>query len=573
MTDTGFLANVAGALLAALAGGVAARLLRIPIIIGYLAAGIVVGPHTPGLFADEASVYAVAKLGAALLMFAVGVQLSLEEMASVRLTALRGGAIQIGGTIVLGILVGLALGRGLYEGLFLGCALSLSSTTVMMRILEERGETGEGHGAVMMGILVVQDLSLVAMVALLPALAALSTEGVTALGSVAVSVLRAFLVVGVTWVAAFRGVPFVLDGVARTGSRELFVLTVVCLCLVAAYGAHEAGISLELGAFLAGLAISESRYSHEVLSQIRPLRDLFASLFFVSIGMLLKPAFLLEHLPAVVTVVVAILVGKSLISALAVYACGWHGRTALLAGLGLGQIGEFSFVLAAIGSDKKLITGELTSVILTSALVTLFAAPFAYSAAVPLYKALNRVPAVSRFLNRRKPGERVAAHDDEPGHRVVILGSGRVGRHVSDTLRHLGVGHVVVDYNTKVVEHRRRRGVAAVFGDASSEVVLASLAPQDAELAVVTLPDAGASAAAIRILRRLAPRIFILGRVSRGADIQRLREAGADVVVHAEFEAAVRLVEDSLSHLGVPDDGIAEQIARLRRGRYSRAAG
>jgi CPA2 family monovalent cation:H+ antiporter-2 len=469
LTDTGFMANVAGALLAALAGGIVARLLRIPIIIGYLVAGIVVGPHTPGLFADEASIYAVAKLGAALLMFAVGVQLSLKEMAAVRLTALRGGAIQIVGTILLGILVGLALGWRPYESLYLGCALSLSSTTVMMRILEERGETGEGHGAVMMGILVVQDLSLVVMVALLPALAASRAEGAAALGSVAVSVLRAFLVVGVTWVAAFRGVPLILDGVARTGSRELFVLTVVCLCLLAAYGAHEAGISLELGAFLAGLAISESRFSHEVLTQIRPLRDLFASLFFVSIGMLLKPAFLLEHLPAVATVVASILVGKSLISSLAVYACGWHGRTALLAGMGLAQIGEFSFVLAAIGSDKRLISPELTSVILTSALVTLFCAPFMFAAAAPLYGLLNRVPAVSRFLNRRQLPLAASAVHGETGPRVVILGSGRVGRHVSDTLRHIGVPHVVVDYNTKVVEHRRRRGVPAVFGDASSE--------------------------------------------------------------------------------------------------------
>lgn len=568
MGDYGFIVNVAGVLLAALTGGLLARLLRLPILVGYLAVGIAVGPYTPGLLAHSESTFDVAKLGVALLMFTVGVQLSLKDMAAIQATALGGGAIQILGTIALGVLLGVLFGWGIYAGLFLGCAMSLTSTTIMMRVLEERGEVGEGHNAIMLGISVVQDLSLVAMVALLPALALLSTQGVAALGNVAVSLLQALFLVGVTLFFALRLVPYVLEIAARTGVQELFVLTVVCLCLVAAYGAVLAGLSLEIGAFLAGLVISESRYAHEVLAQVRPMRDLFASLFFVSVGMLLDPAFLWAHLPKVLVVLVAIVVGKGIISFFAVYAFGWHGRTALLAGLGLGQIGEFSFVLAVIGSDRGLIPAEVSGVILSAALLTILVSPFAYGAAMPLYNWLNAIPAASRFLNRNLNDVISTGQEDGIHARVIILGSGRVGRHISDTLRIKNVPHVVVDYNTKVVEHRRRVGVPAIFGDASSEVVLAQTRPQTAELAVVTLPDSGSTEAAIRLLKRLAPDVPILARVHRGADIPTVRHAGADGVVHAEFEASVRLVRLGLDRLGFPRDEIDEHIRGMRARRY-----
>lgn len=566
MSEYGFLTNVAGALMAALVGGLAARALRLPVLVGYLAAGLVVGPYTPGILADQESTYSVAKFGAALLMFAVGVQLSLREMAAVRSTALGGGSVQVFGTILLGMVLGGLFGWGLYGGLFLGCAMSLTSTTVMMRVLEERGEVGEGHGAVMLGVSVLQDISLVVMVALLPALAQLSTNGMAALGNVGISVVRALFLVTVTLYCALRGVPYVLEAVARTGVRELFVLTVVCLCLGAAYGAVLAGLSLEIGAFLAGIAISESRYAHEVLAQVRPLRDLFASMFFVSVGMLLDPAFLWMHLPEVLAVVTAIIVGKGLISFFAVYAFGWHGRTALLAGLGLAQIGEFSFVLAAIGSDRGLIPLEVSNVILSAALLSILLAPFVYALAMPLYRRLNALPAVSRFLNRARRED--ASVDMENPARVIILGSGRVGRHISETLRARGVPHIVVDYNTRVVGHRRRAGVTTLFGDASSEEVLVRTNPGQADLAVVTLPDPGATEAAVRLLKRLAPDLPVLVRVHRGPDIAKVRAAGADGVVHSEFEAAMRLVQDTMDRLGVPHDAIEDHIQDLRTRRY-----
>lgn len=568
MNEYSLLVNVAWALLAALVGGLTARLFRLPVMVGYLAAGIVVGPNTPGIFANQESMYAVAKLGAALLMFSVGVQLSIKDMNAIRATALGGGAIQIAGTIMLGVILGVVFGWGVYGGLFLGCAMSITSTTIMMRVLEERGEVGEAHNSVMLGISVVQDLSLVAMVALLPALAKLSTEGFSALNVVAISLIQAVVLVSVTLLLALRIVPYILEGVARAGIRELFVLMVVFLCLVAAYGAYLAGLSLEIGAFLAGMVISESRYAHEVLSQVRPLRDVFVSLFFVSVGMLLDPVFLMENIWVVLVVVAAILIGKGLISALAIYLYRWNGRTVIMGGMGLAQIGEFSFVLGVIGSERGLIPDEISGVILSAALITILVAPFFYGWALPLYKRLNTFPGVARMLNRYPEDISVLPNDNGPAARVIVLGSGRVGRHISDTLRTKGVSQIVVDYNTRVVEIRRAMGIPVIFGDASSDVVLSRTNPEQAELAVVTLPDPGATEAAIRRLKHLAPNLPVLTRVHRGADIPKVREAGANGVVHAEFEASMRLTRITMERLGYSRDEIDDHVRQLRMRRY-----
>jgi CPA2 family monovalent cation:H+ antiporter-2 len=266
MTDSQALVDGGLALLAALVGGFIARCLRLPLLLGYLLAGIAVGPHTPGLIADEAVVHSLANLGVALLMFAVGVQFHLEELVGARRVVLVGGSVQIVGTILLGLLVGRALGWGTYGGLFLGCAIALSSTAVMMRILEERGELGSAHGTAMLAILVMQDLSVLLMAALLPSMAHLSGQGLRGLFGVVSSLLVAVLSVALTLALAMRGVPALLDRVARTNSQELFLLVVVCICLGAAYLAQLAGLSLEIGAFLAGVVISESEYAHQAFS-------------------------------------------------------------------------------------------------------------------------------------------------------------------------------------------------------------------------------------------------------------------------------------------------------------------
>jgi CPA2 family monovalent cation:H+ antiporter-2 len=568
MHETDFLVSLAQALVAALAGGFAARLLRLPMLVGYLLAGVVVGPYTPGLFANPETIHSVEKLGIALLMFAVGVHFSLRDLLAVKRIALIGGSIQIIGTILLGLALGSILGWGAYGGVFLGCALALSSTAVTLRIAEERGELGTAHGAVMTGILVVQDLSVVLMMAVLPALATFGSEGTAALSQLGVVLLKVVLFIGGMILIAVRLVPLLLDRVSRTNSQELFLLVVVCLCLSAAYLANEMGLSLEIGAFIAGMVISESEYSHEVFAEVRPLRDVFAALFFVSVGMLLNVSFVVQHWPTVLAVVLAIVVGKSLITFLAVYGLGAHGRTSLIAGLGLAQIGEFSFVLASMGSAKGLISQDLSNTLLASALVTILLAPFLYSFSSRLYAGLNSIPSISRFLNRPPQGELSPPQQQLADAKALILGSGRVGRYVSDALRAKGIPQIVVDYDSYATEQRRARGIPVIYGDATSEVVLKEALQPSLKLGVVALPETEMTQMAIRLVKKLAPDLRVIARVHRGAAIPHLREAGADMVFHAEFETATGMIRAGLSTLGVSEKEVEEYLEEVREDRY-----
>jgi CPA2 family monovalent cation:H+ antiporter-2 len=558
-------------LIAALIGGLVARALRLPVLIGYLIAGIVVGPHTPGYIAQESAVGSVADLGVALLMFAVGVQFSLDELNHVRKTALVGGGVQIVGTIILGVLLGLAFGWGVYGGLFLGCAIALSSTAVMLKVLEERGELGTSHGNVMLGILVVQDLSLVLMIVLLPALASLQTEGVKALATVGMALLKALLFLGITVLMATRGAPALLNQVARTGSRELFLLTVVCLCLVAGYAADRLGLGLALGAFLAGIVVSESGFSQEVFSQIRPLRDVFASIFFVSVGMLLDPKFLLVNWVPVTAVVVTILIGKTLVTMIPLRLLGWQGKTVVLAGMGLAQIGEFSFVLATVGSSLGIISKDIAGVILASALITILFAPFVYGAAGRVYQAATRHPALARLLDQPavpQPDEKPLSEAEARPERVIILGAGRVGRYVSDALRAKDVPHVVVDYDVNVAPRLRENGARVLFGDVTSDTVMEQARPRSAKLAIVALPEAATTEIAVRLLKKMAPSLTVVARVHRGNDIPRIRKAGADAVIHAEFEAGTEMIRQGLDRLGFADGEVDTYIDQVRLHRY-----
>jgi len=566
-----FLGELGLVLAAAFVGGYAARAVGLPVLTGYLLAGIAVGPHTPGFIADQAAVRTVADLGVALLMFAVGVQFSLEELRHVRKTAILGGGVQMAGTALLGLGLGWLFGWGVYPGLFLGCALALSSTAVLMKLLEERGELGTAHGNVMLGILVTQDLSLIGMMVLLPALAEVGTSGTGALGAVVVAVAKALLFLAATVVMATRVAPAVLERVARTGSRELLLLAAVCLCLGAGFAAERMGLGLALGAFLAGLVVSESDFAHEVFSQVRPLRDVFASLFFVSVGMLLDPGFVAAAWPEVLAVVATLLLGKPLATMVPLHLLRWHGRTTVLAGLGLAQIGEFSFVLATAGTAQGLVEARLGSVILASALVTLLLTPFVYGSADRAYQLANRWPPLSRLLNRPPGPEDQAAEQDRRDvvdARVLVLGSGRVGRYVSDALLARGISHAIVDFDPFAVDKRRERGVPVIYGDATSESVLAQLHPEKAELAVIALPEADATEMALRLLKRMAPKLPVVARVHRGRDIPRMRRAGADAVIQAEFEAGMEMVRQTLDRLGAPDPEVDAHIARVREHRY-----
>lgn len=557
---------LATTLVAAFIGGFTARAFRLPILVGYLIAGVAIGPYTPGFIADESTILRLANVGVALLMFAVGVQLSLKELHGIRRTAIVGGISQIAGTIAIGIPLGRALGWGTYGGLFLGCTVALSSTAVMMSILEERGDLGTAHGTVMMGILLVQDLAVMPMAILLPALAhtgggqPIVTELVGAVGKAALLTVVALLL-------ASRLVPPLLERVASLGSRELLLLAVVSLCLVAGGLADILGLGMALGAFMAGIVISESDYAHETLSLIRPVRDVFASVFFVSIGMLLNPRDVIHQWPTVLAVVLAIMLVKAGLLAAILRLLGWNGRVAITTGLGLAQIGEFSFVLATMGKALHIIPDRMVGAIYASALVTIMAAPFLLRAAPFVYRVFLRVPHPG---GQRGIAAAIWAPDGTQfSNHCIVIGSGRIGRYVSDALLFRSIPQVIVDYDTTAIQKRRERNLPVIYGDATSSEVLRIASPTAARLAVVSLPDQLSTETVVRLLKQMAPDVPVIARVHSGGNMQRIHQAGASAVIHAEFEASVEMIRETLVRLPVVREEVEAYLESLRAERYA----
>jgi CPA2 family monovalent cation:H+ antiporter-2 len=430
-----------------------------------------------------------------------------------------------------------------------------------MRLLEDRGELGSNHGRVAMGYLVIQDLSLILFVACLPLLAGKGSANVP------IDLLRPIAILAIGVFIALRAAPLILDRIARLGSRELFVLAVVTLCLGAGFLADIAGLGVALGAFFAGLVVSESSYAQEIFSQVRPLRDVFASVFFVSVGMMLDPGFVVQNLGAVVGLIAVILLLKPLTVMVPLRSLGWQGRTIVLSGLYLANVGEFSFVLAMLGQQAGVIDREIGSLIVAAALVTLALAPFAMQKAGAIYYRMNQIGPVARWLHRSR-------HDPLPAEmpgqtfRAIVLGGGRVGRYVSEALTYNQIPHVVVDLDVHCLERLRSPYMHPSYGDATSAVVLRKVHPKNAELAVLTLPDADSTGIALRELKRLSPKLFVVARVHRGEDIPELRTLGADAVIHGEFEAGVETIRQTLRKLGIGRDEVRAYLDRARAHRY-----
>lgn len=591
MDPVSFFLNLALAVLAALAGGAIAQRLGQPVILGYLLAGVALGPFTPGPRIDPHAVEALAEIGVAFLMFAVGAELSLAELRRLGRVAGVGGVLQILGTMALGPLLAPLLGLSFGAGLFLGALLALSSTVVAVKVLDARGELAALHGRVALGLLVAQDLAVVPMAIALPVLAApggllagagagTGTGGADALGplgAVGLAVLKAGAVLVGAYLVGTRAVPWVLGRVAGTRTRELFLLAVVGLALGTALLTQAAGLSLAFGAFLAGLVVGESEFRAQVVTEVLPLRDLFASLFFVSVGLLIDPLALLANAPQVALLTAAVVVGKTAIVVAVVLALGMPGPVALLAGLALAQVGEFSFVLARLGVDSGAIPPALFDLTLATSLTTILLTPLLLSGAPRMLRGLQAVPVTGRWF--RPPLEPLAAGEPAAaeggaltrGH-AVICGFGRVARELTEVLSRRGLRFVVVEYNPLVVRRLRAAGVPVIYGDASRLAVLEHAHLEGARLLAVLMPDATATEAATQHARRLNPRLDIVARARDGRDVERLHRAGASEVVQPEFEASVEVIRHALHRYGVTSQELAQLASARRQAFYRRAA-
>jgi len=544
-------------LIAAAIGGAIAVRLGQSAVVGYIVAGLAIGPRTPGLVADVQVVRDLAELGVIFLMFSIGAQVSLVEIRRVGRLVAVGGTAQIAATIGLGWLVGLALGWTPFEAVFLGAFASISSTAIAARILGERGETDTDHGLIAIGWLAVQDLWTIVLIVLLG-----SVGGAASAEGVAIAVGKAVLFLGIVLGVGSWVVPRLFEFIASFRRRELFTLGVVALTLGVAAAGSLFGISLALGAFLAGVLVSESDLSHQVLGEAVPFRDVFAGLFFVSIGMLVDPGLIVGSLPVLVVLLLLIGPAKGLIvTALGVLARQRFGTSALV-GILLAQSAEFSFVLATIGTEVGAITDEHFGLLLTSAALTIVLAPGAYERGRPFVDRLDA------RLSRRgiEPATATTLEPtDHEGRRVaVICGYGRVGRLVATALERRGFGFVVIDDSPRTIHEARKAGIAAIHGNVENRVVL-DRAPLDrAAVLVVAVPDPVAVRFVVDSVRRAHPRLPIVARTHSQAERGTLRRLGATAVVVGEVELAMEMTRFTLRQFGVSSPEVQSLVTGLR---------
>jgi CPA2 family monovalent cation:H+ antiporter-2 len=505
----------------------------------------------------------LAEIGVALLMFALGAEVSIAELRRIGRVAIVGGALQILCTMGLGPLVGQLIGLTFAQGVFLGALLALSSTVVALKVLLERGELGALHGRVALGILIAQDLAVVPMVVLLPSVVG-AGEGV--LTDLAAAAVKAALVLIGAYLVGTRLVPIALRDAAASRTRELFLLAVVGLALGTAVVTQFAGLSLAFGAFLAGLIVGESDYRAQVIAEVLPLRDLFASLFFVSVGMLIDPRVLLAEGVTIALVSGVLVLGKAAIVFAVVLLLGMPARVAVLAGLSLAQVGEFSFVLARVGVDRGAIPSGVFDLTLATALVTIVLTPSLMRAGPFVLAGLQALPRIGCHF--AEPARPLGASDQLARH-AVICGFGRIGRELAAALDARGLKYLVIEYNPEIARELRDRGVPVVYGDAANPAVLEHAHLERARFMAVLMPDASAAELATRHARAVNPRLDIVARAVGAEHLDRLRAAGAAEVVQPEFEAGVEVIRHALRRFGVGGLELTN-VVNGRRGAYYR---
>ncbi|HXS91738.1 MAG TPA: YbaL family putative K(+) efflux transporter [Steroidobacteraceae bacterium] len=552
--ESKLIALIAVGFVLALAFGFAAARVRLPPLVGYLVAGIAIGPFTPGFVADSDLASELAEIGVILLMFGVGLHFSIATLLRVRRIALPGAIAQIAVATAVGGGLARWWGWDLSAGLVFGLALSVASTVVLLRALEQRNELDTENGHIAVGWLIVEDLATVLALVFLPALATGGdSDARSLLTSLGMTSLKVAVFVALMLVGGRRIVPWILHQIARAGSRELFTLAVLAIALGIAYGsAHLFDVSFALGAFFAGVVLAETELSHQAAENSLPLQDAFAVMFFVSVGMLFDPSVVIERPLELLGVLFVIVVGKSLAAFAIVLAFGYPVRTALTISASLAQIGEFSFILAALGVGLGLMPPEARDLILAGALLSITFNPFAFGMIAPMTRWLDRHPRVTALLERRNRRQ-APAGPQAIGLRnhAVIVGYGRVGSVVGHALEAQGLKFAVIENHQRIVEDLRAQNTVAIQGDASAPGVLDLAAIEHARLMVIASPDGFQARRILELARERNPRIAIVVRTHSASELAYLIGQGVDRAVMGELELALEMTDYALRSLGV----------------------
>ncbi len=579
-TNIDLILTLTASLAAALGLGYFTQKIGLSPIVGYLLAGVVVGPNTPGFVADRHLAEQLAEVGVILLLFGVGLQFHFDELLAVRRIALPGAIVQSVFATVLGALAGWSFGWGWTAGLVYGMAISVASTVVLIRVLADHHELHTPAGHIAVGWLVVEDLFTVAMLVLLPALfGGEAAEFGGLFGVFLVTALKLGGLVALVFLVGGRLIPWLLERIAATRSRELFTLTVLVVALGVAVGSAKLfGVSMALGAFLAGMVVGRSDFGLRAAADALPMRDAFAVLFFVSTGMLFDPHSLLESPWLIATTLAIVIVGKPLAALAIVLLFDYPLRVGLAVAVALAQIGEFSFMLAALGRGLDVLPEAATNALVGTAMLSISINPLLYAAVEPSSRWLARQTllaswlggARSRSLSTASGSTSLGDGEQANRHRAVIVGFGPVGRTLDRLLRENGVEPTLIEMNLETVQKLRAVGKSAVYGDASHEATLRNAGIDQSSALLLTASALSNAAEIIREARDINPKIRVIVRCAYVREIAQLRAAGADGVFAAEGEVALSFTEALLQFLGANPEQIDRERARVRKDLFGK---
>lgn len=560
------LTNIAIALGLALAAGLLARRLGIPTIVGYMLAGLAIGPNSPFWVGDVDAIHQFAEFGVVLLMFGVGLHFSFKDLWQVRHAAIPGSLIHMALGGGAGYLLARFWGWPQGSAVVLGVTLSVASTVVLLKNLMDRAELDTPAGRAAVGWLVVEDIATIVILVLLPVLA---TGGDDAgLATAGFALIKAAVFVVAMLVVGNRLVPMILIRVAHTRSRELFVLAAITIALGTALASAEFfGVSIALGAFVAGVVVSESPLSHQVAAELLPFREAFAVLFFVSVGMLVDPFEMARYWPQILALSLLVIVGKYVFGALVSFAFPYPAKTGLVVAAGLSQIGEFSFVVGQSGVALGLLDNTQYSLILATAIISISVNPLMFRTIAPMERWLRGFPRLWKRVNQ----DGIVAPPVPPGLRdhVVIVGCGRVGRHVAQVLGRMGTPRLVVESDPTRLEKLRDLGVPVLYGDAAESEILQHAELTHARVVVITVPEDTVTQMVVEAVHRYAPHVHIVARASSWAAGHDLRSRGVHDVVRPELEGGVEMVRQTLLELEVPDEDVRRYTDEVRRSEVS----
>lgn len=544
--------------------------LRIPSIIGLLVTGIIAGPHGLSLISATHEVELLSEIGVVFLMFVIGIEFSLKGLSSIRKTVLWGGLIQVGGTILLTMVFSKFLHLTTNESVFMGFLLSLSSTAIVIKMLQERGEITTPHGRVAVGILIFQDIIVVPMMLVTPILAGVSEDP---LNSILLLAGKVIVVISLVILLARYFVPIILIQVVKTKSKDLFVLTVVVMCFATAWLTSSVGLSLALGAFFAGLIISESEYSHQATANILPFREIFISFFFVSIGMLLNVEFFFEHFVLIHLLAFAVMFLKAFIAGIAALALRYPQRTVFLVALSLFQVGEFSFVLSTTGLKYDLISDEVYQYFLAITIISMGATPFVIKYANQIAGFLIRAPLPKVVRTRLAALQSARAQHEgqqsiELQDHIIIIGYGINGKNVARAARHANIPYIIIELDPDTIREARKNQEPIIFGDAVNETILQHAEIHEARVVVIAISDPSATKKIVNSIRLFTETAYLVVRTRYIKEIEENLKLGADEVIPEEFETSIEIFTRVLKRYLVPADEIEAFINDIRSSNY-----